>query len=305
MGFSWQSVPGVNVVGDAVTGKWGDLGKNAVSGGLYGLGNTLSGEMSPTDPTHGGVVAPADPNAVARLQQQPDGSFVDPATGQTYSDATGKTPIQAPAQTALVSQNNNAGQNLYSQLGQSQGQVNGAVNGLGQLVSGPNGLQDTRSSFQNTINNPNAPSVAQAQLGSGLDSAVSNQRSQAAAATGGNSFLAGRNAANNIAGLNSATNQQKVQARDTEVAQAQQGLLSTNNTIGSVVNNQGQLGQGMYGANLGGSTAYANLANQGRANQDSNNLQYALGKANANTAITHDLTSLATDAIPTPKKAGA
>jgi hypothetical protein len=274
--------------------------------------------MSPDDPTHGGVAGPADPAAQARLQQQPDGSWVDPATGQTYSDATGKTPIQAPAQTALVSQNNNAGQNLYNQLGQSQGQVNSAVSQLGQvydqqgnLVNGPNGLTDTRNSFLNTINNPNAPSVARAQLGAGLDSSVANQRSAAAGATAGNSFLAGRNAANNIGGLNAATNQSAALLHAQEVANAQNGLLNTQGKISDVLNgqrnvtsDQGQLGQGMYSANLGGSTAYANLANQGRANQDSNNLKYALGKAGANTAITHDLTSLATDAIPTPKKAG-
>ena len=300
--MAWYSaIPGANTIGDAVTGKWGDAAKNLASGGLYGLGTSLSGAMSPQDPSHGGVAAPADPNAVARLQQQPDGSFVDPATGQVYSDATGKTPIQAPSQASLVTQNNNNGQNLYNQLGTSRGQVNSAINGLGQLVTGPNGLQDTRASFQNTISNPNAPSVAQAQLGAGLDSAVSSQRSQAAAATGGNSFLAGRNAANNIAGLNSATNQQKVQARDAEVAAAQQGLLATNNTIGSVINNQGGLGQGMYNADMSGSTAFNNLANAGRGSIDSNNLQYALGKANANTALTHDLTNFAADLIPKPK----
>jgi hypothetical protein len=278
----YDAIPGVNTVGDAASGNWKGAAQNFATGGLYGLGSAYSSAVSPHDPTQGGVAAPADPNAVGRLQQQPDGSFVDPATGQTYTDATGKTPVQAPSQTALVTQNNGTGQSLYNNLGQSRGQVNGAINSLGQLVSGPNGLQDTRSSFQNTINNPNAPSVAQAQLGAGLDSAVSNQRSQAAAATGGNSFLAGRNAANNIAGLNSATNQQKVQARDAEVAQAQQGMLATNSAIGNAVNSAGQLGAGQYKSDLGGSATYAQLANTGRADQDKNNLAYATGKAQGN-----------------------
>jgi hypothetical protein len=208
-----------------------------------------------------------------------------------------------------VTQNNGQGQNLFGQLGQSRGQVNGAVNQLGQvydqqgnLISGPNGLTDTRNSFLNTINNPNASSVAQVQLGAGLDSSVANQRSAAAGATAGNSFLAGRNAANNIGGLNAATNQSAALLRAQEVASAQQGLLNTQGKIsdvlnneGSVTNNQGQLGQGQYKADLGGSTAYSQLANTGREAQDKNNFGYATGKAQGNSTAIHDIINGGTD----------
>jgi hypothetical protein len=295
--MSWYDpIPGVNIIGDAVQGKWGDAGKNLATGGLYGIGAASADAISPQDASHGGVAGPADPAAQARLQQQPDGSWMDPATGQKYSDQSGQVAIQAPSQTSLVTQNNGQGQNLFGQLGQSRGQVNGAVNQLGQvydqqgnLISGPNGLTDTRNSFLNTINNPNASSVAKVQLGAGLDSSVANQRSQAAGATAGNSFLAERNAANNIGGLNAATNQSAALLRAQEVASAQQGLLNTQGKISDVLNgqrdvtyDQGQLGQGQYKADLGGSTAYSQLANNGREAQDKNNMGYAQDKAAAN-----------------------
>lgn len=80
------------------------------------------------------------------------------------------------------------------------------------------------TSYQNTINNPNAPSVARAQLGQGVNAANAAALGQAAQATGENSALAGRQAmisgGNNIAQANS----QEALLRAQEVAAAQSGL---------------------------------------------------------------------------------
>lgn len=85
--------------------------------------------------------------------------------------------------------------------------------------------------LNDTITNPNAPSVAREQLAQATQANEATQLSQASGATGENAFLARQGAARNIAAANQTEAQQAAEIRAREVATAQ-GQLG--NVLGQV-----------------------------------------------------------------------
>lgn len=92
------------------------------------------------------------------------------------------------------------------------------------------GQQALADSLNNTINNPNAPSVARAQLGEGLDSITRNQLASAAGASGVNGANARLSAMGNSAGAGAQENQTQALLRAQEVANAQGNLSNVYNS---------------------------------------------------------------------------
>jgi hypothetical protein len=80
------------------------------------------------------------------------------------------------------------------------------------------------NTYQNTINNPNAPSVARAQLGQGVNAANAAATGLAATGTGEQSALLGRQALQQNGAQLGAANAADATVRAGEVANAQQGL---------------------------------------------------------------------------------
>lgn len=184
--------------------------------------------------------AKLDPSLVGTLVQNADGTWSSPAApGQRFTDNSGQVPVGTPT-TANAAANDAAMATQFNgQLPQDRGVIQGALTGQGQLAA----------SLNNTINNPSSPSVAGTQLGIGLDANDRQQLSLAGGATGANSFLAARNAANNINQANLATNQARALTRAGEVATAQ-------GQLGSVFNNIGGEGQGLYSTDTGTGLSY-------------------------------------------------
>jgi len=196
-----------------------------------------------------GVGGPAkDPS---QLRQDPTtGMYFDPTTGTSYTDATGATPVTNPNVAQQVASNFATSRSLLGALQGNQATINNAVAGQNQL----------RGSLLNTINNPNASSVAQTQLGIGADAIARQQLQQAAGTTGANAFLARRNAANNIGGLQGALNGQQALTRANEVDAA-------TGRLGTVLGQQAQEGQAGYNANLSGAVNFSDQAGKGEAGQ--------------------------------------
>ncbi len=109
--------------------------------------------------------------------------------------------------------------------------------------------------YRRTISDPNAPSVAHAQLDQALGAADATQLSQAAGVGGENAFLARRGAANNMAGLAANAGQSAALLRAQEVEAAQKGLGTT---LGAEAGEAGQA----YGQNTGLGLNYSQTAGQ-------------------------------------------
>jgi hypothetical protein len=122
-------------------------------------------------------------------------------------------------------------QNLLQQLAQYQQLQQGTFAGQNRLAG----------SLQNTIDNPNAPSVARTQLGEGLDAITRNQLAASAGSSGVNAANARLAAAGNSAAADAQQNQQQALIRAQEVANAQ-GNLSN-----------------VYNSQLSGETGFANV----------------------------------------------
>jgi len=215
----------------------------SVTGPLAGAAGLGPAKQQP------GVGGPAvDPS---KLQQDPStGLFYDPTTGTTYADATGQSPVTNPNLAQQVATNFATRTSLLSKLAGNRSTIDNAVTGQKQLTG----------NLLNTINNPNASSVAQSQLGIGADAIARQQMQQAAGATGANAFLARRNAANNIGNLQATLNGQTALTRANEV-DAATGRLST------VLGNEATEGQAAYSSNLLGAVQFGGQAGSGEATQ--------------------------------------
>lgn len=242
-------------------GFLGDIGSgiNTLTGGL--AGDAYNGVKSVFNnnaynthtPGVGGAVAPG-----TQLQQDPTtGAWYDPANpGKIYVDQAGQTPVQNPNIAQQVANNIAIRNQFNAKLAASGVQSNEAIGGLGGLAT----------SLNNTINNPNAPSVAQTQLGIGLDAAAHQQLGGAAGVGGQNAFAARRAAMGNIGDLVARENQSAGLTRAGEVATAQGRLAD-------VLGTKGGLAQSMYNANTGAGQGYSQMAQQGQEfNQTSQQL---------------------------------
>lgn len=197
-----------------------------------------------------GVGGPAkDPT---QLRQDPaTGLFFDPTTGTTYTDATGVTPVASPNTAQQVAANFAMRDAFNRRLASAHNQTQSALADMGQLSS----------SLSNTINDPNATSVARAQLGQGLQQMANQQLSAAAGVGGQNAFAARRQASQNIAKQGSAANQAQALLRANEVSQAQ-GRLS------QVLGQRAGITQDQYKTDAGIALNYSDQARRGRQEDD-------------------------------------
>lgn len=193
-----------------------------------------------------------------RLVRQANGTYMDPTSGTSYLDAQGTQSVAAPNQSQLAAQANANSQHFLLNAGQDRAVQQNALAGQGGLAA----------SYNNTINNPMASSVAQQQLYQGADDANRQQMGVASGAGGASALGAHRTAANNIAGTNVGMNQQAALLRAHEVSAAQQGL-------GSVYNNMGQQGTAMAGQDIGAGEGFAGQASNTGKGVDQGNLDQA------------------------------
>lgn len=176
------------------------------------------------------------------------GNYYDSSNGNVYSmnpDGTYQ-PIREPGMRSQVLKNLETG-DQYTGLATT---YNTALQGT---MAQQQGLADA---YKRTIEDPNAPSVAREQLNQALQANEATQLSGAAGASGANAFIARRNAANNIAGLNAQEGQAAAAVRAGEVATAQKGLADTYNSLGTeaaggaTMNTNAGLGFGTLAGNL-------------------------------------------------------
>ena len=144
-----------------------------------------------------------------------------------------------------------------------------------QTFAGQNQLATT---LQNTITNPNAPSVALSQLGQGFNQLAGTQMGAAAGATGENAAMARRSALQNTAGAQVGLNAQQAGVRAQEVANAQTGLASLYGT---------QLGgeNTAAGNDISGANNYANTNMTGQTTIANNNEKAAEANAKQNSSL--------------------
>lgn len=140
---------------------------------------------------------------------------VNNALGQSVPIEPGSTDLSAISSTDQANQ-----QNLLAQLAAYQAR-NAETYGGQQRLAG---------SLQNTIDNPNAPSVARAQLGEGLDSITRNQLAASAGSSGVNAANSRLAAMGNSANAGAQENQTQALLRAQEVANAQGNLSNVYNS---------------------------------------------------------------------------
>jgi hypothetical protein len=253
MGFGdfLNYVPGVSNVKGAIQGNPGQ----AIGGAGYAaLHAAYNGLKSQGPPGVGGPIAPG---------QQPDGTWIDKATGNVLTPgpngtflnaATGGsysqdgTPVAAPN---VAQQTATANQNSQGFLGNLQGD-------RALSAQGAAGQMGLAASLNDTISNPQHSSVAANQLGASLDDTNRTQMAAAAGVGGPNAFAAHRQAMQNIAfnGDREAQAGALLRAQETASAQGQLG-----NVYGSL---QSQ-GATQYGQDTGAATAFSGQAMAGAA----------------------------------------
>jgi hypothetical protein len=194
------------------------------------------------------------------------GVYLDPQTGNTVTGQVldgqfyGTRNNQAlPGNLAALQSAQSAGL-----LGQQQGtfaQLGGVAGQLGALANAPAG-----------------PSVAEQQLQAGHDAAVGSQLALVSGADGANAGLAARQAAQNIASAQTATNQQAAQLRAAEAQQQVQNRLAALTAQGSVLNQiSGQQG--------GEATSFAGTAGNAATGQLNAQEDNAKAKAQGNSNL--------------------
>lgn len=229
----------VNVGNDVRQGNWQDAAGDATIAGPAYRGAKAAGEgydairdigAPPTNPTD--QAARSD-----QLRQDPTtGLWMDPKSSEVYQlTPDGQyIPVHDHGMRAQVAQNL-AKADYYAGIAQH---YDTSLRGtMGQQ-------QSLADAYKRTIDDPNAPSVARAQLQQALGAADATQVSQAAGASGANAFIARRNAANNMAMLNAKEGQAGAELRAGEVANAQKGLADTYAALGNESLTAGGTAQG-------------------------------------------------------------
>jgi len=226
-----DATPGVNVFSNAVQGNFQGAGLNALTGGLYGTAQAAGGTLGAvknainvsTLPGVGG--AAANP---ANLRQQPDGSWLDPSTGTSYTDPQGTQPV--------------VNQNLAQAAATAQGRARGFLAKAAQsdpTLDAVNARQNTlASTLQNTISNPNAPSVAQAQLQQSADQNARRVLGTVAGVGGNNQFDARRAALSALATSGASLAGDAAVLRQKEIADATGALAGVNNAQATQAQNR-------------------------------------------------------------------
>jgi len=239
--------------------SWGRIGRDLATGGLAEVPGLLMGSPPGKAPGVGGPAA--DPS---KLVMDPvTGFFYDPTTGTTYTDQSGLNPVHDPNVAQQVARNFAVSNSLLSESRVGGGMLKDAYGRQTNLAN----------SLNNTINNPNAPSVSGSQLTQGMDNLAREQLSIAAGVGGPNAAAARTLAANNIGQIGTNLNQQQAMRRAQEVQDAQGRLAQ-------VLNQQAGEGQSYYGSNVSGAGGFSDQAERGSAgnqgqNYDSDKAAYA------------------------------
>lgn len=239
----------------------------AISGWMGGQAGGVPG-VGEYDPSQSGDFSPNNPN-FQPVPGQP-GKFLDTASGQiVVQDPTSgaMTVAAAPNSNQLTAQNVTAASGL-------QAQQMGTLGNIGANLSAENGAI---GDFNNTINNPNAPSAAKSQLTSALGAISGQQEAIAAGATGNNAPLVQRAMAQNIAGSQIAASGAAANLRAGEVANAEAGksqmLGVQGNQLGNLYSTQGAQAVGYTGnatQNQGNVLSTQEKNNEFNATQNSN-----------------------------------
>jgi hypothetical protein len=207
-----------------------------------------------------GQAAPVSTSTPVEHNQNYNLFTYDPRTGHLVNTQTGVQYALGPGQAAAEYsggptqiQNPNAATQI---LGATQHQ-NDFLNALNtyaqQQAQGFAGEQGLAGSLQNTINNPNAPSVARAQLQEALNASLAQQQAAAAGVSGDNAALARQNAMRNMGTLATQEGNEATMLRAKEAEAAQQNLAN-------VLNNMAQQGQQGYNANTKAAEDYGAMA---------------------------------------------
>lgn len=263
MGLSLSDIPGVNVVSDAAHGDWKGAAENAFTGGLYGPVSHAVGGVTAKGPP--GVGGPAEDPSRLRFDPQTN-MWVDPVTNTAYIDATGQQPIHDPHVSQQVAQNWQERQKFLNQGQADRGIIN-------QAQAGQTGLA---SSLNNTINNPNATSVAGSQLTEGNDVNGRTQLALAAGQGGANAAAGRRQAAQNIGQAGAQLDQSQALLRADETAKAQ-------GQLGQVYGNMANQGINLSGQDNQNAGNFASLSQSGAGGLENLNVQTQ--KDNQNMAL--------------------
>jgi hypothetical protein len=251
----------------------GILKKIGDATGLSTLLGEAKGVLGPApQPGVGGPLK--DPNDAGRLVRDPNtGHYYDPATGTSYMDEYGQTPVANPNVAQQVATNYANQQAFNKQLAESRAGVRGAVGGLTGLAG------DYRAVINGT-----APSVAQSQMRTGLETINASQLSGASGVGGDNAFAARRAALQNIAHAGLRANQDASLLRAKEVADARAG-------IGQAFSASGNLSQNQYGTDASAGLRSGELALSGQRGQQGMDASAdAAGKAGLTGLISTGLT---------------
>lgn len=221
---------------------------------------------------------PPDPS---RLQHRPDGTAVDPVTGQTYVNTPDK---------GLVAQGTaNVQQQSGNALNQAAG-FYGQVPGYDQREQAAYGQEGALAGRLNGIVNGTGPTVAGTQLAVGMDQAQRSQLAQAAGASGNGAALARMTAAGNTGQLQAQTNQQQAVARAGEETNA------INSLAGLTGNMEGQ-SAAAAGQKIGAGQALTSMAMGGEGQHESDVLNASKANAAADAASKARWLNMASSAV--------
>jgi hypothetical protein len=201
----YDYIPVAGPIAEAAQGNWKQAGLDwagkpyydAVKGGAKGIyGST----QVPGQP---GVGAGPPANPAQFIRDPTTGMYYDPTSGKTYTDAAGTQLVTNPNVAQQVAQNIQRANSLFTSSTQGQNQL------IGDL---------------NNVINGSAPSVAQNQLGQGVDNIAKSANAMAAGHTGENAALAHIQAMRSAADAQAKANQDAAMLRAQETAQARAQL---------------------------------------------------------------------------------
>ncbi len=169
---------------------------------------------------------------------------------QNHQPTADEGSAQDPNVAFQSRQNYQTGRDLLGQLDQGRAEHQQALGGQNKLLG----------SLNNTINNPNATSVAQTQNVMSNDASARRQLGAAAGSSGPNAFAARRQALQAIGQGNAAAGQTAALLRAQEVANAQQ---QSGNVLGQMSTGADR----RYGMDLAGAKGFADTALTGQRSQ--------------------------------------
>ncbi len=214
-----------------------------------------------------GVGGPINPADAARLQKQQDGTFRDPATGTTYTDASGQTPIANP----------NVAQQVAANDARARDFLGRAATGDAEHAQTFAGQTQLDNQFQQTIAGK-TPSVAQTMLGASTDALNRRQLSAAAGVGGANAFAARRQALGNIATQGIAAGQGAAILRAKEINDAQTARAANLSQMSGATDRR-------YAIDTGSAADFAGIADTGQRAQQGLNTEADKDKKRANRNI--------------------